>query len=58
MENILNRKDGKHIEQNSYSVAGSCPRGETWGAGVKNISVGICDGAQSNARSSRFGICL
>ena len=30
----------------------SCPRGGTWGAGVKNFSVGICDGAPSTAYSS------
>ena len=41
-------KDRKHIEHNFHSVAGSCPRGGTWGAeggGGKNFSVGICDGA-------------
>ena len=30
------------------------PRGGTWGAGVKNFSVGICDGAPSTARSRFF----
>ena len=33
-------------------LQGSCPRGRTWGAGVKNFSVGICDGAPSTAHSS------
>ena len=27
-------KDRKHIEQNFHSVAGSCPRGGTWGCWV------------------------
>ena len=37
-------------------LPGSCPRGGTWGCwGVKNLSVGICDGAQSTAHSS---LCL
>ena len=50
-------KDRKHIEQYFHSVAsGSCPRDGTWGAGgggggVKNLSVGICDGAPSPAHS-------
>ena len=34
-------------------LLGSCPRGGTWGCwGVKNLSVGICDGAPSTAHSS------
>ena len=46
-------KDRIHIEQNFHSVAKVMPRGGTWGAGgVKNFSVGICDGAPSTARSS------
>ena len=47
-------KDRKHIEQNFHSVARVMPRGGTcgtWG-GVKNFSVGICNGAPSTARSS------
>ena len=46
-------KDGKHIEQNFHFVAKVMPRGGTEGAGgVKNFSVGICDGAPSTAHSS------
>ena len=45
-------KDRKHIEQNVHSVAKVMPRVGTAGAGgVKNFSVGICDGAPSTARS-------
>ena len=45
----------KYIEQNFYSVAGVMPQG--WdlgvlGGGVKNFSVGICDGAPSTVHSS------
>ena len=44
-ENILNRI--------FILLLGSCPRGGTWGCwGVKNFSVGICDGAPSTAHSS------
>ena len=46
-------KDRKHIEQNFHSVARVMPRDGTklrWG--VKNFSVGICDGAPSTACSS------
>ena len=45
-------KDRKHIEQNFHSVA-RCP-GVELGVlgGVKSLSVGICDGARSTARSS------
>ena len=43
-------KDRKHIEQNFHSVASFMPRGGT--GGVKNFSVGICDGAPSTVRSS------
>ena len=47
--------DRKHIEQNFYSVAGVMPPGGTWGCwGVKNFSMGICDGAPSTAHSSLF----
>ena len=46
-------KDRKHIEQNFHSVAMVMPRVGTVGAwGVKNFSVGICDGAPLTARSS------
>ena len=55
-------KDRKHIEQNFYSVARVMPGGGGGGGGgggdlgvlvgVKNFSVGICDGAPSTARSS------
>ena len=46
-------KDRKHIEQNFYSVAKVIPGMGLRGAGgVKNCSVGICDGAPSTARSS------
>ena len=45
----------KYIEQNFYSVAGVMPQrwdlgvlgGGGGGGGVKNFSVGICDGAPS-----------
>ena len=45
----------KCIEQNFYSLAGVMLQG--WdlgmlGGGVKNFSVGICDGAPSTAHSS------
>ena len=49
-------KDRKHIEYNFHSVVGVMPQG--WdlgvlgGGGLKNFSVGICDGAPSTARSS------
>ena len=45
-----------YIEPDFYSVAGIMPQG--WdlgllgGGGVKNFSVGICDGAPSTAHSS------
>ena len=46
-------KDRKHIEQNFHSVARDMPRAGTCGCwGVKNFSMGICDGAPSTARSS------
>ena len=46
-------KDRKHIEQNFHSVAKVMPGVGTAGAGgVKNFSVGICDGAPSTAGSS------
>ena len=50
---VLTKKDRKRIEQNFHSVARVMPRVGTAGAGgVKNFSVGICDGAPSTARSS------
>ena len=52
-------KDRKHIEHNFHSVAKVMPRGGTaWCWGVKNFSVGICDGAPSTARSSIYFIFL
>ena len=48
-------QEGKYIEQNFYSVAGVMPQGWDFGVlggGVKNLSVGICDGAPSTAHSS------
>ena len=42
-------KERKHIEQNFHSVAKVMLRGA---GGVKNFSVGICDGAPSTVRSS------
>ena len=45
-------KDRRHIEQNFHSVAGVMPHGRDLGGGIKNFSVGICDGAQWTARSS------
>ena len=39
-----------YIERNFHSVAGVMPQG--WDLGVKNFSVGICDGAPSTAHSS------
>ena len=46
-------KDRKHIEQNFHSVAMVMPRAGTCGCwGVKNFSVGICDGAPSTAHST------
>ena len=46
-------KDRKHIEHNFHSVARVMPGVGLVGAGgVKNFSVGICDGAPSTARSS------
>ena len=46
-------KDRKHIEQNFHSVAGVMPQGWDLGVpGVKNFSVGICDGAPSTVCSS------
>ena len=46
-------KARKHIEQNFHSVARVMPGVGLGGAGgVRNFSVGICDGAPSTARSS------
>ena len=43
----------KYIEHNFYSVARAMHLGRDLGCwGVKNVSVGICDGAQSTAHSS------
>ena len=43
----------KYIEQNFYSIAGFMSQGWDLGVlGVKNFSVGICDGAPSTAHSS------
>ena len=45
----------KHIKHNFHSVDGIMPQGWDLGVlGVKNFSVGICDGAPSTARSSSF----
>ena len=50
-------KDRKHIEQNFHSVAKVMPRAGLRGAGgVKNLSVGICDGAPSTAHSSLYSV--
>ena len=56
-------KDRKHIEQNFHSVVWIIGLGwdlGCWGEGVKNFSVGICDGAPSTARSSIeiFFVCM
>ena len=46
-------KDRKHIEQHFHSVAKVMPgMGLRSAGGVKNFSVGICDGAPSTARPS------
>ena len=45
-------KDRKHIKQNFHSVDKVMPPGCGGAGGVKNFSVGICDGAPSTARSS------
>ena len=48
---LTNKKDRKNIEQNFHSVV--MPGVGLVGAGgVKNFSVGICDGASSTAHSS------
>ena len=48
-------KDRKHIEQNFHSVARVMPGvGLGDAGGVKNFSLGICDGAPSTACSSYF----
>ena len=48
---LTNKKN--YIEWNFYSVAGVMPPGWDLGVlGVKNFSVGICDGAPSTAHSS------
>ena len=45
----------RHIEHNFHSVAGVIPQGWDLGLlGVKNFSMGICDGAPSTAPSSWF----
>ena len=48
-------RDRKHNEQNFHSVTGIMPQGWDLGGclgGVKNFSVGICDGVPSTAHSS------
>ena len=51
-------KDRTHIELNFHSVVGIMPQWWDLGmlgvGGVKNFSVGICDGAPSTARSSLY----
>ena len=49
-------KDRKHIEQNFHSVARVMRQGFDLRVlgGVKNFSMGICDGALSTVRSSLF----
>ena len=49
-------KDRKHIEQNFHSVSRILRQGLDLGVlgGVKNLSVGICDGAPSTGSSSFF----
>ena len=48
---FLQIKDRKHIEHNFYFVAGVM----TWGCWrVKNLSVGICDGAPSTVHSNKL----
>ena len=52
---VLTNKNRKHIEQNFHSVncQSHAPGWDLWVlGGVKNFSVGICDGAPSTARSS------
>ena len=56
---FLQIKDRKHIEQNFLLLPLSCPKGGTWdagggggGGGVRNFSMGLCDGAPSTACSS------
>ena len=45
----------KYIEQSFYSVAGVMPlRWDLGVLGVKNFSVGICDGAPSTKHSSLY----
>ena len=43
-------KDIKHIDQNFHSVTWVMP--QEWDLGVKNLSMKICNGAPSTARSS------
>ena len=51
-------KDRKHIEQNFHSVGKVMPRGGTAVCGgVKNFSMGICDGAPWTAHSSIDKFC-
>ena len=48
----------KHIKQNFHSVTGIMSQGWDLGVlGVKNFSVGICDGALSTVRSSFVLFC-
>ena len=46
-------KDSKHIVKDFHSVA-RVGLGAAGGGGVKNFSVGICDGAPSTAGSSFY----
>ena len=47
-------KDMKNIKQHFHSVAWVIPGAGLGGTGVKNLNVGICDGAPSTAHSSCF----
>ena len=48
-----------HIKQNVHSIACAMSRGWNWGySGFKNLSVGICDGPISTARSIVVVLCL
>ena len=51
-------KDRKHIERNFHSVAWVMHQRWVLGVlGVKNFSLGICNGAPSTARSSNITAC-
>ena len=50
---VLTNKGIKHINRNFLSVTWAMPQGRDLGVlGVKYLSVGICDGTPSTARSS------